>query len=264
MQLPAILREENVKPATELLRRYYLERDKKSGQLSTGSYFDAWAGGGDHPDVRNRIVDSDAVAVSMLSVTVPAQAIIGLQKPELAEHVSNLLAKIPTDVKLSALSRDEATTLFDKGSHAVQLWEVLRRTRETRWDVGATIASKILARKRPHLIPIWDTVIGAVVGKRSSKDQWLNWHKLFLDDPNLSDRLERILKFSTVPQDLSELRIMDAVLWRYGKDQGIVGGHGSKAALAQGARASGRRTASRSVTSTVKRNQPQRRISEHR
>ncbi|WP_350225007.1 DUF6308 family protein [Arthrobacter sp. efr-133-TYG-120] len=29
--------------------------------------------------------------------------------------------------------------------------------------VGLTIASKILARKPPHLIPLWDKVIGTVV-----------------------------------------------------------------------------------------------------
>lgn len=71
MELPAILKEENVEIAAELLRRYYLEPSKKTGLLSTGSYFDEWANRGDNPDVRDRITDSDAVAVSMLSVKVP-------------------------------------------------------------------------------------------------------------------------------------------------------------------------------------------------
>lgn len=73
MELPAILKEENVETAAELLRRYYLEPSAKTGLLSTGSYFDEWAKRGDGPDVRDRITDSDAVAVSMLSVKVPAQ-----------------------------------------------------------------------------------------------------------------------------------------------------------------------------------------------
>lgn len=71
MELPAILKEENVETAAELLRRYYLEPSTKTGLLSTGSYFDEWANRGDNPDVRDRITDSDAVAVSMLSVKVP-------------------------------------------------------------------------------------------------------------------------------------------------------------------------------------------------
>ena len=79
MELPAILREEKIEAAAELLRRYYPEPSTTTGLLGTGSYFDEWANRGDGPHVRDRITDSDAVAVSMLSVKVPAQAIIGLQ-----------------------------------------------------------------------------------------------------------------------------------------------------------------------------------------
>jgi hypothetical protein len=100
----------------------------------------------------------------------------------------------------------------------------LRRTPKTRWDVGATIASQILARKRPHLIPIWDKVIGRVVGKDTAEDQRLNWHNLFMEDSDLPGQLVRIHELSTVQTPISELRIMDAILWRYGKDKGITGG----------------------------------------
>lgn len=48
MELPAILKEENVEAAAELLRRYYLEPSRKTGLLSTGSYFDEWANRGDN------------------------------------------------------------------------------------------------------------------------------------------------------------------------------------------------------------------------
>jgi hypothetical protein len=154
MELPAILKEENVEAAAELLRRYYLEPSTKTGLLSTGSYFDEWANRGDGPDVRDRITDSDAVAVTMLSVKVPAQAIIGLQEQPLATRIEKLLADIPTDVKMSRLTTEEAQERLGKGSPAWLLWQELRRTPKTRWDVGATTASKIMARKRPHLIPI--------------------------------------------------------------------------------------------------------------
>lgn len=176
-------------------------------------------GRGDNPDVKDRITDSDAVAVSMLSVKVPARAIIGLQEQPLAAHIEKLLADIPTDVKMSELTVQQAQERLGEGSPAWLLWKELRRTPKTRWDVGATIASKILARKRPHLIPIWDKVIGSVVGKDSAADQWLNWHNLFMEDPDLAGRLARIQELSTVQTPISELRIMDAILWRYGKDQ---------------------------------------------
>ncbi|MEK0155170.1 DUF6308 family protein [Arthrobacter oryzae] len=206
MELPAILKEENVEAAAELLRRYYLEPSTKTGLLSTGSYFDEWANRGDGPDVRDRITDSDAVAVTMLSVKVPAQAIIGLQEQPLATRIEKLLADIPTDVKMSRLTTEEAQERLGKGSPAWLLWQ----------------------EKRPHLIPIWDKVIGEVVGKDTSEGQWLNWHNLFMEDPDLAGRLGRIHKLSMVQTPISELRIIDAILWRYGKDHGIKGGRAGK------------------------------------
>ena len=232
MELPAILKEDNVEAAAELLRRYYLEPSTKTGLLSTGSYFDEWANRGDNPKVRDRITDSDAVAVSMLSVKVPAQAIIGLQEELLAGKIQGLLTDIPTDVKMSDLTVAEAEATLGEVSPSWLLWQEPRRTPKTRWDVGATTASKIMARKRPHLIPIWDKVIGAVVGKDTSEGQWLNWHNLFMEDPDLAGRLGRIHKLSTVQTPISELRIIDAILWRYGKDHGIKGGRAGKLGIA--------------------------------
>jgi hypothetical protein len=228
LDLPDILSEENVPKAAKLLRRYYLEEDEKTGLLSTGSSFDGWAGRGDTPDVRDRITDSDIVAVSMLSVTVPAKAAIGLLDPEVAAKVTKLLARIPVDIKMSDLDPEKAQTHLGKGSPAYDLWHILRA--DGRWGIGATIASKIMARKRPHLIPIWDDIIGQVIGKRSSRDQWLNWHNLLTDGSGLPDRLQRIHKESEVPQDLSELRIIDAILWRHGRDLGYKGSRGRRSA----------------------------------
>jgi hypothetical protein len=129
VELPDILSDQNVKAAAELLRRYYLEPDKK-GLLSTGSYFDEWAGRGDR-ETRDVITDSDAVAVSMLSVTVPAKALVGLAQPKTAARITELLKQIPTDEPLSSLSRDKAAALLTSSGPAALLWKELRRTKST-------------------------------------------------------------------------------------------------------------------------------------
>jgi hypothetical protein len=219
LELPDILSHQNVKAAAKLLHRYYFERDKK-GLLSTGSYFDEWGGRGDTED-RDRITDSDAVAVSMLSVTVPAKAMAGLAEPGTAARVTKFLEQIPTDVTLSSLSRDKAAALLSGRGPATLLWEELRKTKSNRWGIGATTASKIMARKRPHLIPIWDEVIGDVIGADSSEGQWMNWHRLLTDGTGLPERVAQIHHLSEVELPLSELRIIDVVLWRHGKDQGL-------------------------------------------
>jgi hypothetical protein len=225
VDLPDILSDQNVKAAAKLLHRYYHESDKK-GLLSTGSHFDEWAGRGDTAN-RDVITDSDAVAVSMLSVTVPAKAMVGLAEPETAARITALLKQIPTDVSLSSLSSEKAAALLTDRGPAALLWEELRRKKNNRCGIGATTASKIMARKRPHLTPIWDEVIGQVIGADSSEDQWMNWHRLLTDGTGLPERLAEIHRLSEVERPLSELRIMDVILWRHGKDQGLGGRRGT-------------------------------------
>lgn len=230
MELPDILSEENVSKAAKLLERYYLHADEKTGRLSSGSYFDEWAGRGDAPDVRDRITDSDIVAVSMLSIKVPPAAAIGLLDPEITRTVTDLLSALPTDVEMHSLSPRDFHAILGPHSPAWKLWNELRRNDAAKWGVGATTASKILHRKRPHLIPIWDDVIGQVIGKRGPKNQWANWHALLTDGTGLPDRLDRIHQLSGAPIELSKVRIMDAVLWRRGRDLGFKGGRAAKAA----------------------------------
>lgn len=104
----------------------------------------------------------------MLSVTVPAKALVGLAERTTAERITALHEQIPTDMPMSSLSSRDATALLTGRGPAAMLWEELRRTADNRWGIGATTASKIMARNRPHLIPIWYEVIGQVTGKRSS------------------------------------------------------------------------------------------------
>lgn len=48
-----------------------------------------------------------------------------------------------------------------------------------------------------------------------------NWHRLLTDGTGLPERPAEIHRLSEVELPLSELRIMDVFLWRYGKDQGL-------------------------------------------
>lgn len=115
-------------------------------------------------------------------------------------------------------------TIIGKDSPAYKLWYVLVGDADAKWGIGATVASKIMARKRPRLIPVWDTVIGHAIGKRSARGRWTNWHALLTGGTGLPERLERIHKLATVEEPLTHLRVMDVVLRMYGKDQDYVGG----------------------------------------
>jgi hypothetical protein len=69
--MPEVLHGQHGDQAVALLRRYFAIGD--DGQPNfTGSMFERFDGGGDAPHVVDRFTAADMVAVSMLSVDVPA------------------------------------------------------------------------------------------------------------------------------------------------------------------------------------------------
>lgn len=216
MKLPEILDSAHVDQAAALVKEYYTETYKR-GEIQTGAHFESWMGGGDAPEVVNTITADDLIAVTFLSVDVPAPAAIGILETH-KDKISELLKQIPSDLDLASLAAEDFSATLEQGSAALQLWRLLRQSDAERWDVGPTKASKIMARKRPRLIPIYDSVIGSVMGMKNSDQQWILWHELLTDGSGLPERLNEIHEKSGVASDASALRIMDVVLWKHGKN----------------------------------------------
>ena len=84
--------------------------------------------------------------------------------------------------------------------------------------VGSTIASKLFARKRPRLRPIWDSVIEAVI---ESPTLWEPLRvALRQDDGALHERLLRLHRDAHLPDEVSPLRVFDVICWKEGKKLG--------------------------------------------
>lgn len=120
--------------AAEQLHKYL---DKGS---FSGAWFQILGGRGDAPEVANRFTPADIVAVSTLSVQVTGWAAIALLSTR-ADELSGLLADIPADVPLH-----EATDAHLEAVFAMQ--DALDHVA----SVGHVTRSKLLARKRPHLV----------------------------------------------------------------------------------------------------------------
>lgn len=183
----------------------------------TGARFDSWAGGGDNGQSVNIITAEDLIAVSFLSVEVPAAAAIGILETH-KDRISELLGQLPADVDLANVSQVQFDELFGECSPALELWQLLRGDSSDRWGIGPTTASKIMARKRPRLIPIYDSLVGPLMGLENSLRQWNIWHEAFTGDKLLHSRLKTIQELSGVAAGASALRIMDVVLWKHGKN----------------------------------------------
>ena len=133
--------------AAAFLTEYYVTRDY------TGSHFESI---GSKAGTENVFTAADLYSVSTLSVQVPPRAGIGILGEE-APDFSQLLKQIP-NVAIGSLSESEFEAYLGLESKAMELWDLLRRNRpgDSRWGLGPTTTSKIMARKRPHLIPIED------------------------------------------------------------------------------------------------------------
>ncbi|EMY33262.1 hypothetical protein D477_015763 [Arthrobacter crystallopoietes BAB-32] len=200
--------------------RKYFETTGTGRPRYTGSQFETFAGGGDAHGRENIITAEDLLAVSCLAVHVRAQASIALLGP-LADTVSQYLADLPSDVALGDLSESEFEKLLGRTGPAQELWDLLRQKGGIRWHIGETTATKILARKRPHLFPIVDHVVRSRTGVK--RDFWRTWYQELHSNNGeaspLTSWLEDVRTKAGQP-DLSLLRVLDIVLWMDGTHEG--------------------------------------------
>lgn len=201
---PRALEADDDSAALHLLSRYY-----KPGAYS-GARFDTWDSTGTRAEDANRFTADDILAVQFLSVSVPPNAVHALLSSR-AEHFSLLLTSLGPDRDLV----DEAQSLTDDWVG----WDVMNGLRDLE-GVGQTTASKLLARKRPRLRPIWDSVVTAVTG--TWQEQWEPM-RLALRENNgeLHGRLIRLRRAAGLSPEVSALRVLDVITWMEGKDAGL-------------------------------------------
>ncbi|MFF3129096.1 DUF6308 family protein [Streptomyces sp. NPDC057908] len=187
------------------LRRYFGIGLPPGGVPFTGSRFERLAGGGDRSEVADRITAEDLVAVQTLSVTVPASVALDILEDPLGARLSGLLHDIPRHIDMA----DADALVVAGGSPADQAWQLL----EEQPDVGWVIAGKLLARKRPRLLPVYDKVVRCALG-RPRPSFWLALHAaLREDDRALHRQLLELRQVAGVPETVSALRVCDVAVW---------------------------------------------------
>ena len=117
--------------------------------------------------------------------------------------------------------------LVDEAAKIARDWPAWELDRELTClpDVGPTLASKLIARKRPRLVPVYDSVVRKVLGTK--KDHWEPIRvALRKEDHALHNRLLRLRKEAGLPDNVSVLRVLDVIAWMEGThpdpDPGIV------------------------------------------
>jgi len=188
--------------AEDRVRAYYLGSDQE--QPFTGGQFELFAGGGDRRETEDTFTPDDIVAVSLLSVRIRGDAALAILDPKSGHN--ELLAKIP---KNTTLWDAEVKSVNDDKSDAAKLWYRLEKIK----GVGWVTANKLLARKRPQLIPVYDKVVKAALQPGRS-EFWLPLrNSLLADNEQALKRLREIKANVGLNDDYSLLRVMDVAVW---------------------------------------------------
>jgi hypothetical protein len=196
--------------ATAALTAYFHGKPRRFA----GSLFDSFAGGGDRPDVRNRLTHEDLLAAAAVNVTVSTRLARQLLSDPVAGRLEGLLRQLPTDVDLWDADDDTLTV-------ARRAWEEIRTLDEDghgtadRW----VTASKLLARKRPRLVPLYDEKVRRVVALADGTDWWLSLREALrrdCEDNEVRHRVRGAMREASVPGYVSVLRCLDVILWTCG------------------------------------------------
>lgn len=202
IRLPKALVADDDGAAVEVLRRYFTEPLVKTGYLRSGARWDTWDSTGTRGRDADTFTADDLVAVTMLSVDVsPDGAQILLR--ERVDEFGELLVAVGPDRDL-ADEADELTPESPVCRLEAALWTVP--------SIGRTVASKLIARKRPRLFPIYDRVIGEVLDTKQAHLESVRT-ALRADDGALQRRLVSLREQAGLDEAVPALRILTVLAW---------------------------------------------------
>jgi hypothetical protein len=191
--------------AVDCLQRYF-EREQNGSPRFTGSLLTTWAGGGEITP--NEINADDLATLAFLSIRLDHRAYYWLLEGHRRE-LTEALRRVPTDIDL--FDTDEAAVEAALGA-AGAVWQVIESVPGRGW----VSAGKLLARKRPRLIPVYDSVVREALGRPRAFWRPLR-HWLMIDG-----HLQLLYSIaaeaagregSHVPAGLHPLRTFDIVIW---------------------------------------------------
>jgi hypothetical protein len=166
-----------------------------------GRHFEAFIQLSD-PD---RFGPMDFLAIQALEVSIPSGSALQVLRAA-ADKYNNLLTGLP---RVPIWEAERA--VFEQGGAAIEMFNLL----DDLPDVGITKATKLMAAKRPHLIPIQDAFVQEELVLPKGRF-WLPMYDQLADEP-LRDFIGDLTKGA--PDGVSLLRCIDVAVWMHVNDR---------------------------------------------
>ncbi|WP_038170051.1 DUF6308 family protein [Tomitella biformata] len=207
IRLPKVLREGDDAGAIDVLQEYFTRKVVKTGHLRSGARWDGWDPSGRRTADADIFTADDFVAITALSVEVPPEG-AWIMLTERHAELNRMLAAVGPD-------RDLADEAGAKTAESPE-WQLENALREIH-GIGWTTASKLIARKRPRLFPIYDDVVGRTLDTRKAHLEPVR-RAMRDDDRALHHRLLDLRDRAGLDQNVPALRILDVLAWMQGKN----------------------------------------------
>lgn len=163
------------------------------------------------PVTENTLELSDWLAVTLLDVDTPARAFRGIQHDEERRREIEGGLTYLEDVPLV----DAADETLDRADEIYRLIRYDDPAAKTTWGMGPARTSKLLARKRPELVPIVDRRIKRWFGR--PRYVWAPMRAALRSRTETGERyfdaLDRHLRRDPLTRSLTVLRAMDVAAW---------------------------------------------------
>ena len=187
--------------AVQALRVYCRGQHPNGGPEFTGSCFEQLAGSDPHV-----VSADDLVAVSTLGVDVPGRAaiwILGDGRDEISAHLRGIpQIEITSDDEREV---DEARAALTDDGPADKLWRLMNGQN----GLGPVKTSKILATKRPGLLPVYDQHVANAL--ELPNDRF--WLPMWQSMQEAREQVGEAVREAKV--DVSLLRAADIVIWMH-------------------------------------------------
>lgn len=159
----------------------------------------------------NRLTIEDLLAPSLLSAPLTPEQMVSIL--DMGEQIESLFIQLGPDRPLADAEAYDPALPSPTFQAAEGLYSLLRGVQ----GIGRTRATKLLHRKRPQLLPIWDSVVAAALGYGRAND-WLIMQAL-ASTPSVHLRLMELRDILDGTDEaqwagaLSDLRLIDIVVW---------------------------------------------------
>jgi hypothetical protein len=209
----------NRKLCVDRINRYFgpfeTRTNKKTGDGWTGSFFEKYSERSD----RECFDGNDVSAAISLSIRGEGSWVASL----LNENIDlSCFSDLPYETCISGVPKD----FFDKPGISQVIEQLLKIS-----GIALVVASKLLASKRPYLFPIFDGDVSKFFGvpmpeykipndkKCATYLDWCRRWQQVVSDPEVKTELENIRTNTSVNpnEQISSLRILDAIFWLDGK-----------------------------------------------